>query len=53
MVHQKSLGGVYTVISNLTADEERVSSHPCGICCRNFSSANVSSLEAYKYLLRS
>jgi uncharacterized C2H2 Zn-finger protein len=40
-VHQKPLGGMYTIISNLTAEEEKVSSHPCGICCKNFSSASV------------
>ena len=39
--HQKRLEGLQ-VISNLSAAEEKVSSHPCGICCRNFSSASVS-----------
>jgi hypothetical protein len=32
---------MYTIISNLTAEEEKVASHPCGICCKNFSSASV------------
>ena len=40
-MHQKPLGGMYTIISNLTAEEEKVASHPCGICCKNFSSASV------------
>ena len=40
-MHQKPLGGMYTVISNLTVEEEKVTSHPCGICCKNYSSALV------------
>ena len=43
LVHQKSLEGLYTVISNLSPDEEKIASHPCGNCCRNFSSARVRS----------
>lgn len=37
--HKENLDGSYTVISELTQEEEKVSSHPCGICCKNFSNA--------------
>ena len=40
-VHKKTLPGSILVITNLSQEELKVASHPCGICCKNFSSSKV------------
>ena len=40
-VHSQKLPKSLLTISRLSLEELKIASHPCGVCCKNFSSATV------------